>query len=34
MECCKGLLPAFGVGFTPHIQRQGIVKLLTLLPDP
>src|SRR5262245_1513746 len=22
MECDKGLLPAFGVGFTPHIQRQ------------
>ena len=22
MECGEGLLPAFGVGFTPHIQRK------------
>src|SRR5215831_6103629 len=22
MQCCQGVLPAFGVGFTPHVQRQ------------
>ena len=22
MQCCQGLLTAFGVGFTPHVQRQ------------
>src|SRR6266446_8718177 len=28
MKCCKGLLPAFGLGFTPHIQRQTRTDLL------
>jgi hypothetical protein len=22
MECCKGVLTAFGLGCTPHVQRQ------------
>src|SRR5262249_61418407 len=27
MKCCQGLLTAFGVGFTPHIQRQARTNL-------
>ena len=27
MECGEGLLLAFGVGFTPHIQRQARTDL-------
>src|SRR5215510_3734080 len=27
MQCCKGLLMAFGVGFTPHIQRKARADL-------
>src|SRR4029450_3826429 len=26
-QCCKGLLTAFGVGFTPHIQRKARTDL-------
>src|SRR5262249_22645675 len=33
MKCCQGLLPAFGVGFTPHIQRQTRAAL-RLRPHP
>src|SRR5262245_22567865 len=33
MQCCKGLLTAFGVGFTPHIQRQTRTDL-RLRPHP
>src|SRR4029450_14132609 len=33
MQCCQGLLPAFGVGFTPHIQRQARTNL-PLRPYP
>jgi hypothetical protein len=28
MECGEGLLTAFGVGFTPHIQRQAGTDLV------
>src|SRR5262252_5386104 len=27
MKCDEGLLPAFGLGFTPHIQRQACTDL-------
>src|SRR5215510_15486211 len=27
MQCCQGLLTAFGVGFTPHVQRQARTDL-------
>src|SRR5262245_63629912 len=33
MKCCKGLLPAFGLSFPPHIQRQTRPDLL-LRPYP
>ena len=33
MKCCKGVLPAFGVGFTPHIQCKTHPDLL-LCPHP
>src|SRR5438309_9862914 len=33
MKCCKGLLPAFGLGFTPHIQRTARTDL-RLRPHP
>src|SRR5437870_6471317 len=33
MECCKGLLTAFGLGFTPHIQRKARTDL-RLRPHP
>ena len=33
MKCGKGLLPAFGVGFTPHIQRKARTDLL-VRPHP
>jgi hypothetical protein len=33
MECCKGLLTACGLGFTPHIQRQARTDL-RLRPHP
>ena len=33
MKCCTGVLPAFGLGFTPHIQRQARTDLL-LRPHP
>jgi hypothetical protein len=33
MQCCKGLLTAFGVGFTPHIQRKARTDL-RLRPHP
>src|SRR4029450_6038828 len=33
MQCCKGLLTAFGVGFTPHIQRKARTDL-RLRPPP
>src|SRR5262249_20608521 len=33
MECDKGLLPAFGLGFTPHIQGQAGTDL-HLCPHP
>ena len=27
VKCCKGLLTTFGLGFTPHIQRQAGTNL-------
>jgi hypothetical protein len=33
MQCGEGLLTAFGVGFTPHIQRQACTDL-PLRPYP
>src|SRR5215468_7765088 len=33
MKCCQGLLPAFGLRFTPHIQRKTRPDLL-LRPHP
>src|SRR6516162_6354840 len=33
MKCGQGLLPAFGVGFTPHIQRQARTELF-VRPHP
>ena len=33
MECCKGVLTAFGLGFTPHIQRKARTNL-RLRPHP
>src|SRR5262245_8863492 len=33
MKCCQGLLTAFGVGFTPHIQRKTRTDLC-LRPHP
>ncbi len=33
MKCCKGVLTTFGVGFTPHIQRQTRMDL-RLRPHP
>src|SRR5262245_56534477 len=33
MKCCQGLLPAFGLRFTPHIQRKTRTDL-RLRPHP
>jgi hypothetical protein len=33
MQCCQGVLTAFGVGFTPHIQRKARTDL-RLRPHP
>ena len=33
MQCCKGLLTAFGLSFTPHIERQTRTDL-RLRPHP